>query len=94
MLSKNYQMFLMLLLNHSITRQELKMFGTAKSFYKMVGYLRKNGLIESETLEGNRKRYSLTMQGEILANSLILLDDNRKINFSLMITSPYEKLWL
>lgn len=93
MLTAHYQIFLMLLARKSLTKAEVKVFGTAKSFYKMTSYLIRNDLVSAEALPGNKKCYSLTMRGEIIANILFSLDDNDKINLDKYMVSPFEKMW-
>lgn len=93
MLTAHYQIFLMLLARKALTKAEVKVFGTAKSFYKMTSYLIRNGLVVAETLPGNKKRYSLTMRGEVIANILYSLDDHDAINLDKFIVNPFEKLW-
>lgn len=83
----------MLLERKPLMKSEVKLFGTAKSFYKMTSYMMRNGLIEAETLDKNRKRYSLTFRGELLANILNTLTDAEELGIEKFLVPPTEGLW-
>lgn len=64
-------MFLVMLLDKPLTKTEVKLFSTNKSFYTMTGWLSKRELMKSSVIdEKGTKLYRLTMRGEILAMAL------------------------
>lgn len=75
MLNSKYQMFLLMLKVRPLTRNEVGIFRTRKSFYKMTGYLTRNKLIMFEVLDNGRKKFELTTRGDIIASMLLTLDD-------------------
>ena len=81
MLSAKYQMFLIMLLNKTLTKNDCELFKTRKSFYTMTAFLQKKDLVGSSIIdERGRKEYELTIRGEILALALenILTDNETK----------------
>ena len=71
MLSAKYQIFLLLLLNKALTKNDVRLFSTNKSFYTMTAFLQDRELVEAKVIdERGTKLYALTMRGEILALAL------------------------
>jgi hypothetical protein len=93
MLPLKYQIFLMLLRRKPMLKKETCLFKTSKSFYKMTAFLMRNELVEADTLDGGRKRYSLTLRGDALALMLSNLSDSEAIKLNKYLKRE-DSLWL
>ena len=74
MLSVKQQKFLLMLLERKVRRRENKLYTSSTAFYRIVGYLKRNGLVQS-TKHGREHSYELTIKGTLTARILANLDD-------------------
>lgn len=75
-LSVKQQKFLMMLLTKHATKKNNGLY-SSKAFYKMVAYLKKNGLVYSRKAEkGTSNEYYLTVKGQLIARILASFEDS------------------
>ena len=75
MLSVKQQKFIMILLQKHATKKNNGLYAS-KAFYKMVAYLKKNGLIYSrKSAKGTSNEYYLTVKGQLMARILASFED-------------------
>ena len=78
MLTQSQQKFLIKMLQRKLTKQNNGVYDS-RAFYRIVSYLRRNGLIQSSRNTENIFEYRLTIKGSLLARLLASFDDNDDI---------------
>lgn len=76
MLSAKAQIFLILLLSEieGVTKNDVRLFSTNKSFYTLTSYLQRCDLVKTKDIGNKRKLYALTGRGNTMALMLTNLE--------------------